>query len=428
MAVLLQFAVESLPVAAPRRRGPSLARRKYQKGNVFQKSRSKSDPWLPSVPAYARYWQDVPGRAELQRGIVPLGICRTRTIAERKCAEQLEKLGVNSSQRFFEATANITFKEQGELWLKSLLTRKRNPLERTSVDSRRYALDKWVYPFLGEKYLADVHNLALKELVDQMSNSLAPATIRDYMSWVKDVVASARNEKAEQIFSRVWDDEFIDAPSIGEQKQPTVTSAEMSSILLYARGQYQALYALLAGCGPLRVGEALGLEIKHISTDFRTLQIEQKAKRSEIQDYLKTPAGKRQVDLCCSLAGMLKDHVGSRTSGLVFPNKVGKPLDQANIKLRDLQPVLDHLGLPRGGFNIFRRFRRTYIDEFPGVPTALKHYWSGHAQEHVSERYIKLDKECEFRLKWAEKIGLGFDLPGAPVGQRGQLVQFQKAV
>jgi len=88
-------------------------------------------------------------------------------------------LGVNSSRRFFEATSNITFNEQGELWLKSLLNRKRNPLERTSVDSRRYALDKWVYPFLGERYLADVNNLALKELVDQMSNSLAPATIRD---------------------------------------------------------------------------------------------------------------------------------------------------------------------------------------------------------------------------------------------------------
>jgi len=40
----------------------------------------------------------------------------------------------------------------------------------------------------------------------------------------------------------------------------------MSVILLFARGQYRVLYALLAGCGPLRAGEALGLEIdKQIS-------------------------------------------------------------------------------------------------------------------------------------------------------------------
>ena len=253
--------------------------------------------------------------------------------------EEIEKRGINSTQRFIEATSNITFKEQGEFWLKSLLNRKRNPLERSSVNSRRYALDKWVYPQFGEKYLADVHNKALKDLVDRMAESLAPATIRDYVSWVKDVVGSALDENGEEKFPRKWNDEFIDAPPIGEQKQPAVASEGISRILSYARGQYQMLYALLAGCGPLRIGEALGLEIKHISTDFRTLQIVQKAKRADIQDYLKTPAGKRQVDLCSSLAVMLKDHVGARTNGLVFPNKVGKPLDQA--KHQTAQPASD---------------------------------------------------------------------------------------
>jgi hypothetical protein len=34
----------------------------------------------------------------------------------------------------------------------------------------------------------------------------------------------------------------------------------------------------------------------------------------------------------------------------------------------------------------------------------------------------------DFRLLWAEKIGLGFDLPGATNGQLGQLLQFRKAV
>jgi hypothetical protein len=58
----------------------------------------------------------------------------------------------------------------------------------------------------------------------------------------------------------------------------------MSDILLLARGQDQLLYALLAGCGPLRVGEALALEIdKHISEDFRALYVVQKANRGEIQ-------------------------------------------------------------------------------------------------------------------------------------------------
>jgi len=70
-----------------------------------------------------------------------------------------------------------------------------------------------------------------------------------------------------------------------------------------AKGRYRVLYALLAGCGPLRAGEALGLEIdKHISEDCRTLYIRQKAKRGKIQAYMKTPNGERDVDLCTSLA------------------------------------------------------------------------------------------------------------------------------
>jgi hypothetical protein len=81
-----------------------------------------------------------------------------------------------------------------------------------------------------------------------------------------------------------------------------------------------------------------------------------------------TPAGKQQVELCCSLAELLKDHVGCRTSGPVFPHKMGKPLDQANVKLRSLHPILNHLALPIGGFNIFRRFRRTYLTKFTECP------------------------------------------------------------
>lgn len=66
----------------------------------------------------------------------------------------------------------------------------------------------------------------------------------------------------------------------------------MESILKEARGQYRVLYALLAGCGPMRSGEALGLEIgKHISEDCRTLYIRQKAKRGELQPYTKTRSG-----------------------------------------------------------------------------------------------------------------------------------------
>jgi integrase len=61
----------------------------------------------------------------------------------------------------------------------------------------------------------------------------------------------------------------------------------MEMILREAEEPYCTLYALLAGCGPMRAGEALGLDIRSIHEDFRTLEIVQKAKRGELQDHMK---------------------------------------------------------------------------------------------------------------------------------------------
>lgn len=400
-----------------------MARRTYQAGSVFQKGRAKADRWIREAAAYGRFWVDTSGQA--RRVVISLGICATKSAAQRKLADHLDTLGLNSTQHLSESTSTITFRQQGEVWLRSLASRKRNPVERTTIDTRRYALDKWIYPALGYTHLADLSNRSLKELVEQMATKLSAATIRDYSNIVKAVVASAIDENGEQRFPRKWNEEYIDAPLVKGQRQPTSTCAGVSDIVLFAGGQYRMLYALLAGCGALRAGEALGLEIdKHISEDFRTLTVEQKAKRGLIQPYLKTRNGLRQIDLCTPLAQMLREFVGLRKSGLLFHAISGAQLLQSNTLEDSLHPVLDYLAHERGGFNIFRRFRLTHLEK-SDCPDALKHFWSGHAPKHVSERYVKLAQDRDFRLMWAEKIGLGFQLPGS-VGQLGQLVQFRK--
>jgi hypothetical protein len=118
---------------------------------------------------------------------MPSDICSTRTVAERRAAEKLQQLGINSIQHFIEATFIITFKAQGEIWLKSLASRKRNSVEQTTIDTRRYAVDEWTYPFFEKKLVADVNNLTMKQFVEHIS-ALPPAAIRDYSNIVKFVV------------------------------------------------------------------------------------------------------------------------------------------------------------------------------------------------------------------------------------------------
>jgi len=75
----------------------------------------------------------------------------------------------------------------------------------------------------------------------------------------------------------------------------------------------------------MRAGEALGLDLRSIYEDFRTLEIVQKAKRGELQDHMKTKNADsghgRVVDLSEPLTAMLRDFVGGRTGGLVFVNR-----------------------------------------------------------------------------------------------------------
>jgi hypothetical protein len=119
---------------------------------------------------------------------------------------------------------------------------------------------------------------------------------------------------------------------------------------------------------------------------------------------------------------MLREFVGDRRQGLLFQTSTGAQLLQANTLQDSLHPILTKIEHLKGGFNIFRRFRLTHVGKSE-CPEFLRHFWSGQAQRHVSERYIKMLQERAFRLDWAEKIGMGFKLPS---GQPGLLLQMRK--
>jgi integrase len=152
--------------------------------------------------------------------------------------------------------------------------------------------------------------------------------------------------------------------------------------------------ALLAGTG-LRAGEAMGIEIdKHISADFKTLYIRQKIRRAKLENFLKTDAGRREVDLCPVLATMLREFVGERTSGFLFRNRLGNFLSQTNLLRRGLHPALKKLEQPKAGFHAFRRFRTTWLHK-NRAPEDLIRFWLGHADETVTDGYSKLCCEAE---------------------------------
>jgi integrase len=112
------------------------------------------------------------------------------------------------------------------------------------------------------------------------------------------------------------------------------------------------------------------------------------------------------------VAKLLKAYIGNRTCGFLFPNRNGGPLRYNNILRRHLHPLLKSLGVPKTGYHAFRRSRITFLKQQDGLRDALINYWSGHAQEGITDTiYNKLAEAHDYRLREAERVGVSFTLP-----------------
>jgi integrase len=105
--------------------------------------------------------------------------------------------------------------------------------------------------------------------------------------------------------------------------------------------------------------------------------------------------------------------------GLLFKTRNGTPYLHNFLRTHWLIPRLKALGLDeRGlGWHGFRRFRKTWL-RGKRVQEDINNFWMGHKPKTMSELYSRLDAEPELRLAEAEMMGVGFDVPIAPIAPR----------
>ncbi len=371
---------------------------------MFQ--RGFTNEWSAKVPAYGRYWIDVPSCNDRKRRVVSLGVCSSRSIARRKLREHIEREGVNSKAYFNTNTAPATtFDAQAAKWMASLSTRRRKPIKPATIRGWQAALDKWLLPHLGDKLLADISNAALRDMVEKMvAGGLVAKTIVNYAQVVKMVLASAVDSEGDQLYRREWNHDFIGMPIIRKEDQhrPTVTGAEVEGILANSKRRYAVLFAVLAGTG-LRIGEALGLKVTDLSPDCRVLYVRRSIWCGKEQ-LPKTPNAIRDVDIAEPLARLLRDEIAGK-EGYIFAASTGRPLQQRNVLgwLHETKKV---------GFHAFRRFR-TEVLRRARVPEDLTRLWLGHSKESITDFYAGgLKNDTAWRQEWSERVGMGFSLNG----------------
>jgi hypothetical protein len=98
-------------------------------------------------------------------------------------------------------------------------------------------------------------------------------------------------------------------------------------------GEFRVLYALLAG-GGLGLGEATAPQVP----DFSGSAVRVRHSNWNGKLYSpKTEAGAREVDLHPSLASLIREHIGIRTSGFIFQTLNGTPLHRSSVLRRAAQ-------------------------------------------------------------------------------------------
>jgi integrase len=310
------------------------------------------------------------------------------------------------------ALAPITIASAASAWVLHLQTRKRNPARPATIATLKSFINHHIVPRLGHLPVESVTNAALRDFVAYLAaQDLAPKSINDIASAVKSIVASVVDAATgDCLYPRIWNPEFIDAPTIGKQHQPIVTTQELERALSVAGAQDRALWALAAGTG-CRIGELLALRIGHSETSSSwnatdaTVRIETSMYEGQEQAP-KTENSPRTIEIAPSLNDFMKAFVGSRSRGFLFDDGDGGPANVSTVR--------SHLValLPGIGFHAFRRFRVTTL-RAARCERQVEAYWIGHSSgQTMTDKYSKLCHDAAFRRSECDRIGLGFALPG----------------
>jgi integrase len=409
-----------------------------QRGYVYQKGRKKGDPWNSKERAYGRYRVDVPGERGQKEVRVALGYCRDELDAMFGLQKEMEKAGVLDLDKVQERLSPVaTFRAQAAWWLEAITSgevvhsKKRTQIIANTIDSYSIAVG-YLEEQIGDMPLAFIDNPEAKALITTMKSAVkdgrrrfSDSTISYYFRIMRQVIASQLDEKFRPVHRREWNLAAIGLPRVNpkNQRRPTMTPKEMTTLLAKAEGQYLIIYFLSLATG-MRISETVAIEIdKHIEPDCSIIYVRQQREKdvNALKPDLKTEAGLRDIDLHPDAARILRNFIGSRKSGFLFQTANGTMLDPGNIDRDSLSPILEEMGRNEPGtrFNVFRRFREAVLQRSEARQILID-YWMGHSNPSMGDRYGKqLVEDLEYRQEQAKKVGLGFDLPPSLLGLRG---------
>jgi integrase len=309
----------------------------------------------------------------------------------KEVEKKLNEARANADKGLVFDSENLKVAEWLDSWLNDLL----KPL----VDAGKMAYSTFIRykgivnnhlkPALGHRKLKNLTRAEVRRLYSEKGKALSARSV-DYIHVTLQKALS----------QAVRDDLIARNVATGERprssRQRNVEEAkalsptQVKALLMAATGhRNEALYIVAVHTG-LRLGELLGLKWTDIDLDAGRLTVRRSLKVTENGlDFgpPKNKASRRSVPLSKTAVATLRAHRARQNAeilaapewqdtGLVFPNRVGKPMDHNNLYYREYRPLLKRAGLEEQGFT-FHSLRHTFASalcnkrEYPKVIQAL---------------------------------------------------------
>ena len=235
-------------------------------------------------------------------------------------------------------------------------------------------VERHISPTIGQKKLKALERAEVRALYSAKGKELSPRSV-DYI-----------HVTLQKALGQAMRDDLIPRNvAVGERPRSSrtrreikaLTAVQARALLSAARGERnEALYVVAVYTG-LRQGELLGLKWTDVDLSGRRLSVRRALKVTDRGlDFgpLKNKASRRSVPFSKTAAVVLRAHRTRQNEerlrlgdlwqdhDLVFPNRVGKPMDHGNLYDREYKPLLRSAGLGDEGFT-FHSLRHTFATE-----------------------------------------------------------------
>jgi len=366
-----------------------LARRRYQRGHLFLKKNQSRSVWV------GRYREDVlvDGEPRRVKRAVVLGDLKeypTRRLALRALEERLSTI----NSRLYRPRPTASFADFASRWESTVLTQHKLSTQGTI----RSHLRKHLVPYFGRWQMREIELEVVQRFISSLQ--VSAKTVKNVFATMQMIWKTAR----------AWGYVTHDAVSgvILPKRQTisrrTFSLEELQRILKAAPDPYLTFYWLAAESG-MRAGELCGLRVDDFDLERGLVTVRQSVWRGKFQ----SPKSENAVR-CCALSRGLVAHLAEyrkrwqpNERRLLFATRNGTPWDPNLLVKRKFHPLLDALGIPRGGLHAFRHANSTLMDRL-GVPLKVRQQRLGHSDPRLTlSVYTHVEGEDACRV--AEQLG-----------------------